>query len=168
MIAIFYLCVGIVLSLFSSRFIFGGDSAEFSAIAHTWSIPHPPGYPLYSFLANCITHIIPIGTIPWRTSLLSIIPTVLAAYVLFKILTHLKVKTILSLLTSFLYIVLFPVWEYALVPEVFALNSFLITLITYLLLIYNKNKKSNYIIVAAFFNSVIINHARFGFFLRFA
>lgn len=158
MITVVYFLGVVLLAANSSRFIFGGDSAEFSAIAHTWSIPHPPGYPLYSLLANTITRAFPFGTIPWRVSLLSVIPTVLTAYLLFKILSHLKIRVMISLLVSLLYIVLFPVWEYALVPEVFALNSFLVTIVTYFLLLYQDSKKTKYLFLSAFFTGLSVAH----------
>ena len=158
MIAILYFIIALLFSFISSRYSFGGDSAEFSAIAHTWSVGHPPGYPLYSLLLNCITHLIPFGTIPWRASLLSTIPAVLTAYFIFKILTTLKVRTSISLLSSFLYLVLFPVWEYALVPEVFALNSLFVILITYFLLCYRSQKKDLYLYLSALFIGFCVAH----------
>jgi hypothetical protein len=153
-----YLLISIPLSYLSSRYIFGGDSAEFSAISQTWSIPHPPGYPLYSFLANIVTHSISIGTIPWRVAFLSIIPTVLSAYLIFKILQLLKVRMIIAFLSSLLYIVLFPVWEYTLVPEVFALNSLLVISISYFLFCYLNTKKNKYLLLSAFFVGLCIAH----------
>lgn len=158
MIMVVYLLAGGVLSFLSSRFIFGGDSAEFSAIAHTWSIPHPPGYPLYSLLLNGITHLIPFGTVPWRAALLSVIPTVLTAYVLYKILARLGTRTWIALVVSFLYIFLYPVWEYALVPEVFALNSLLVTTITYSLLCYLSTPSNKHLFFASFLLGLSVSH----------
>jgi hypothetical protein len=158
MIAGIYSIVCIVLFSLSARFIFGGDSAEFSAIAHTWSIPHPPGYPLYSLLLNSVTRLISIGTIPWRASLLSSIPTVLTSYLLFKILTHIKIRKGVALLASLLYIVLFPVWEYSLVPEVFALNSLLVVATSYFLLCYRDYNKQVYLIFASFLVGLCVSH----------
>jgi len=158
MISVLYGLVAWMLANNSSKYIFGGDSAEFSAIAHNWSIAHPPGYPLYSFLLNCLTHFIPFGTIPWRASLLSVLPTVLSSYILYKIFLYLRIKKVLSLLISLLYIALFPVWEYALVPEVFALNSFFVLLITYFLLRFIDSKKLIYIFCSAFVGGLCVSH----------
>ena len=158
MILALYSFICIILGSLSSRFIFGGDSAEFSAVAHTWSISHPPGYPLYSFLLNIITHILPFGTIPWRASLLSVIPTVLTSYLLYKILSYIKINSVISLLTALLYIVLYPVWEYALVPEVFALNSFLVIGVTYLLLVFTSTNKRKFLYFASFIIGLCVAH----------
>lgn len=158
MISLIYIAVGLLFSSLSSRYIFGGDSAEFSAVAHTWSIPHPPGYPLYSLLSNIFTHLIPLGTIPWRTSLLSVIPTILTSYLLYKICAKLKVRGVIAVLVSLLYVVLFPTWQYALVPEVFALNSFLVIATTYFLLCSQGPKKDRYLWAVAFFIGLNIAH----------
>ena len=34
------------------RTIYGGDSAEFSIVFATWSVAHPPGYPLFSLIGS--------------------------------------------------------------------------------------------------------------------
>lgn len=158
MIATVYLLVGVTLSFLASTRLFGGDSAEFSTIAHTWSIPHPPGYPFYSLLLNIVTHALPYGTIPWRASLLSVIPTVLTSFIIFKILSRLQVNKFISLLSSLIYIVLFPVWEYALVPEAFALNSFFVMFITYLLLSYHLKQNKNYLYLSALILGICVSH----------
>lgn len=158
MLHILYILVGVLLSTISSQYIFGGDSAEFSAVAHTWSIPHPPGYPLYSFLLNCITSLVPFGTIPWKASLLSVVPMVISSYFIFKILTILKVRGWISFSVSLLYIVLYPVWEYTLVPEVFALNSMLVMGITYSLIRYGNTRRNIYLYLSSFMVGLCVSH----------
>ncbi len=153
-----YSFIAVLLSYLSSQYIYGGDSAEFSAVAHTWSIPHPPGYPLYTFLANCITRLIPFGTIPWRTALLSSIPSAFTALFLFKIFCRIGVRRGIAFLSSLIFLVLFPVWEYALVPEVFALNTFLVIGITLLLLVGVQDNASPALYIAAFCIGLSISH----------
>lgn len=46
------------------------DSAEFVTVAATLGIAHPSGYPLYVLLGKLFS-LIPLGTIPWRVTLLS-------------------------------------------------------------------------------------------------
>jgi hypothetical protein len=158
MLLALYGVIALILSFLASQFIFGGDSAEFALIGHTWSIPHPPGYPLYSFLANCITHFLPFGTIPWRVALLSVIPTVLTSLLIYTIAQILQVRRFIAFLSSLIYIVLFPVWEYALVPEVFALNAFLVSLVTYLLIHYTLNQKTYFLTLAFFTLGLCVAH----------
>src|SRR5678809_348919 len=49
-----------------------GDSGETAAVALLLGIAHPPGYPLPTLLGNLCTRWLPVGTIAWRVSLLSL------------------------------------------------------------------------------------------------
>ncbi len=158
MIQSFFTCVFLFYLTLQSRYIFGGDSAEFSTVAKTWGISHPPGYPLYSLLVNLLDKLLPFGTTPWKIALLSSIPTVLTAFIIYNILRLIKVRPIFSLVSSLFYLVLFPVWQYALIPEVFALHSLLTSLITYLLLKFDKTKKNALLIQASFLCGLCISH----------
>ncbi|MCX6731363.1 MAG: DUF2723 domain-containing protein [Candidatus Roizmanbacteria bacterium] len=166
MIAAFYLFITTIYISLQSRYVFGGDSAEYSTVARTWGIAHPPGYPLYSLLANIIDRIIPFETTSWRISLLSSIPTVLTAYILYKIMMQLKLTKYVALIGSLLYLVLFPIWQYALVPEVFALHTFFVALITYLLLKYIKKPNTSYLLYSSLVCGLCIsNHHIFVLFI---
>lgn len=126
-----------ILWLLRIRHLFGGDSAEYVTIAHTWSIAHPPGYPLYSLLVNLdrLTHIDP------SLVMLSSIPTVIASYVLYRTFLLFRRNKTIALIPAVLYVFLFPVWLYSEVPEVFAMNSMFIAIITYILLSAYLQKK---------------------------
>ncbi len=158
MIQLIFILVCIFFSFLQSRYIFGGDSAEYSTIARTWASAHPPGYPLYSFLINIINHIIPFGTTPWRVALLSSIPTILTAFLFYRIFLLLKVDRRIALLVSVFYLFLFPVWQYALIPEVFGLQTLLWSLITYLLLTYILKKNNKLLLLVSFLFGLSIGH----------
>lgn len=136
----FFLGIFLLLLFNQSIYLFGGDSAEYSTALSTFSIPHPPGYPLYSLLGNLITRIVPFGSIPWKASLLSSIPTLLTAFLIFLIIREITKHSGVAIVSSFFYIFLFPVWLYAEVPEVFALNNLLIAGITYCIISFNKTR----------------------------
>lgn len=138
-----YVLLLIIIIILQTKYLFGADSAEYSTALSSFSIPHPPGYPLYSFFGNIITRLIPIYSISWRASLLSSIPTVITSYIIFKTLSLKTKNALLSYFASFFYVFLFPIWLYAEVPEVFALNNLFIALITYLLV--KNNIKSKYL-----------------------
>lgn len=158
MIPVLFLLIGFANTVLQSKFIFGGDSAEFATIAKTWGIAHPPGYPLYSFFINIIDRIVPFGTTPWKITLLSSITTVITAYFIYKILCLIKIQKYFAVASSFLYLVLFPIWQYALIPEVFGLHTMLIVLITYALLRYSQNNKNKLLLFASFFGGLSISH----------
>ena len=158
MVELIFTAISFFFISLQSTYIFGGDSAEFSTVAKTWGISHPPGYPLYSLLVNILNKIIPFGTTPWKIALLSSIPTVLTAYFIYRILKLLKINSLFSFFSALLYLFLFPIWQYALIPEVFALHTFLISFITYLLLLYEKNKRGTFLVYASFLCGLSISH----------
>ncbi len=47
------------------------DAGEFQLVAAEWGVAHPPGYPLYTFLAGSTAHLVPFGTPAWRVNLFS-------------------------------------------------------------------------------------------------
>jgi len=157
MIFVFYSIIGIAFTFLSSRFIFGGDSAEFSTAALTWSIPHPPGYPLYALLTNLV-RLLPIGTPPWRISLLSVVPAMITAYMIYRILKINSISWLISLLTSVLFLILFPVWQYSLIPEVFLFSAMLISVATYCVFAYLKENKIGYIYLFCLLIGLNISH----------
>ncbi len=56
---------------FQTKGIFGGDAGDLVAAASLWGIPHPPSYPLWTFLVGLLIRIVPFFTPAWRAALLS-------------------------------------------------------------------------------------------------
>ncbi len=133
-----FLAIGIINLFLLPTHLYGGDSAEYALTSTTFSIPHAPGYPLYTLLGNIISRLVPLSTANWRIALLSLIPSILTLFIIYKIITLVTKSHLIALFTALFYFFLFPVWLNSLVPEVFSLNSFFITLITYLILLLNK------------------------------
>lgn len=140
LISIFFL---LFFFFFQSASIYGGDAGDLVTAAFTLGVPHPPGFPLYTFLGWLLSRI-PYSTYAWRISLLSSIPMAMGlglAFLNFK--TLLKNTTAALIVTaalgfSYLY------WLYAIVPEVFALNFFFINLLLGLFFKYRKRQEIKY------------------------
>ncbi len=47
----------------------GGDAGELMTVAATGGVAHPPGYPLFSWLARLSVLLVPSGTVAWKASL---------------------------------------------------------------------------------------------------
>ncbi len=47
------------------------DAGELATAAHSFGVPHPPGYPVWTLAAWIWVHIFPFGNIAWRTNVLS-------------------------------------------------------------------------------------------------
>lgn len=158
MILLYYLFLFTFLLLNQSHYIFGGDSAEFSLVARTFSIAHPPGYPLYSVLSRIVDFLIPFYSTPWRVSLISSIATIITSYILFRMLTSLKIPKLIALFSATLYIFLFPIWQYAEIPEVFALHNLLAASTTTLIYRYSKKDHIFYLYLLAFLMGLSVSH----------
>ncbi|MBI4973796.1 DUF2723 domain-containing protein [Candidatus Roizmanbacteria bacterium] len=158
MILIYYLLLFIFLLLNQSQYIFGGDSSEFSLVARTFSVAHPPGYPLYSILTRLINYVVPFYSTPWRVSLISSFSTILTSYILYKLLSRLGIPKVVSLFSATLFIFLFPIWQYAEIPEVFALHNLLAIAITFLSYRYSKKNHVFYLCLMAFLMGLSVSH----------
>jgi hypothetical protein len=66
-----WLAAFLVYAATTARDILPADSGEFQLIAAGWGIGHPPGYPLYTVVSALWSRLIPLGTVPFRVSLLS-------------------------------------------------------------------------------------------------
>ncbi|MFA5136816.1 MAG: DUF2723 domain-containing protein [Patescibacteria group bacterium] len=165
MISIIFALLFAFLSFHQSLYIFGGDSAEFSFVARSFSIAHPPGYPLYSILAIGANLLIPFLTTPWRVAFISNIATVATSYILFHLLIKLRITKKVALFSSILYVFLFPVWQYSLIPEVFTLNNLLTVSITYLLFTMNHKDFNKLVLVFLLLGLSISHHHIFVLYL---
>ncbi len=63
---------------------FGADGGDLIAAAATGGVAHPTGYPLYLLLAR-LFQFLPIGSLAFRTSLMSGVATALAAVLVYKL-----------------------------------------------------------------------------------
>lgn len=141
-----------------STHIFLGDSSEYSTVAYTWSIAHPPGYPLYSLLINTVRTLLFFVPSYVPANLLSIIPTILSTVLIYKIVFEISKNKYLSVFSGLFFSFLFPVWLYAEVPEVFALHTALSLGITLMLLRFKKNHHINLFFVASFLLGLAFTH----------
>lgn len=104
----------------------GGDAGEFQTAARVWGLSHPTGYPLYMLLLK-LWGLLPLGTVAYRTNLLSAVLAAAAvglSYLLLEMITRQTwgaVVGALVLATSPLF------WSQALIADKYALNAFLIT-----------------------------------------
>jgi hypothetical protein len=138
--------------------IYAGDSGKLVAAAYTWSIAHPPGYPLYMLLGGIITHLVSVNTVAWRMGLLSSIPMAFSIYFVWRTVFVLSKSKLGATVSSILYGLLYPVWLYGMVPEVFGLFSLLSALICYLFIRFVETKKSQFLFLLAFFFGLSLTH----------
>jgi 4-amino-4-deoxy-L-arabinose transferase-like glycosyltransferase len=115
---------------------FGTDGGDLIAAARTLGVAHPSGYPTYTLLARLFSYI-PVGTLAYRTNLLSAVCAALAAGLLCRSAQLLlpgrhslvlSVAAALTLVFSSLY------WSQAVITEVYALLALLAATLLWLLI----------------------------------
>lgn len=116
----------------------GDDGGDLIVAAATKGIPHPSGYPTYILLAQLIQSL-PIGTLAFRTNLLSTLCAVLSALVVADIVRrfyggNIRIGIIAGTIAG-VSLGLAPLfWSQAVITEVYTLNALFVALILHILL----------------------------------
>ena len=97
----------------------GGDASEFMTVAATGGVPHPPGYPLFTALTWLSVHVVPVGSVAWKASIVASLQAAAALAVLNLALRELagRVPALVAVCALGLSL---HFWRYATVAEVFA------------------------------------------------
>jgi hypothetical protein len=108
----------------------GADGGDLITAAATGGVAHPTGYPFYLILAR-LFQFIPIGTLAYRTNLMSALASIAAA-VLIYFLVQRETNGWAGLAAGFAFGLAPLVWSQAVITEVYALHSFFVALILFL------------------------------------
>ena len=154
-ITVFFLALYIQMQTTS---IYGGDSGELVSAAYTWGIAHPPGYPLYILIAALLSHTVPIFTVAWRVGLVSSIPMAFSVYFLWKIVFRITQNIPSATISSLLYGLLYPVWLYAMVPEVFGLYALFSAVYIYTAIVWVESRRTGVLYALAFLSGLAMTH----------
>lgn len=108
----------------------GADGGDLITAAATNGVAHPSGYPTYLLLAR-LFQLIPIGTLAFRTNLMSALAAGCAALIVYKI-VNASHKVTASLAAAYA-IGLAPLfWSQAVITEVYTLHILFIALLLYI------------------------------------
>jgi hypothetical protein len=116
---------------------FGADGGDLITAAATGGIAHPTGYPLYLLLAR-LFQFIPLGSLAFRTNLLSAFSTVGAALLTYRLVTQSLSPSEpdqywkAGLVSGIAFGLAPMIWSQAVITEVYGLHSFLMVLLLYL------------------------------------
>jgi hypothetical protein len=123
------------------------DSGDLITAAYTLGIPHPTGYPLFCLLGWLWSHLLAVGNVAWRMNAFSGLWSALAcaaasramyrSFVLFgenteQVPRHLRV--IASISTGTLLGWSSYVWQQSVITEVYSLNLFFASMVTWILI----------------------------------
>jgi hypothetical protein len=116
---------------------FGSDGGDLITAAATGGVAHPTGYPLYLLMAR-LFQCIPIGSLAYRTNLMSAFATVSAAVLVYALVnqTLSPSKThqywAAGLASGFAFGLAPLIWSQAVITEVYALHALFMALLLYL------------------------------------
>lgn len=116
---------------------YGMDGGDLIAAAATGGIAHPTGYPVYLLLAR-LFQLLPIGSLAFRTNLMSAIAVASAAVVVYVLVTRSLSPSnphqywAAGLVAGSAFGLAPLVWSQALITEVYALHSLFVGLILFL------------------------------------
>ena len=113
----------------------GSDGGDLIAAAATGGIAHPTGYPLYLVLARLFQYL-PVGSLAFRTNLMSAVFTALTAAMIFNVVTRsISQKPeplwLPGMVAAYAFGLAPLIWSQAVITEVYALQTFLVVLILY-------------------------------------
>ncbi len=116
---------------FAFQSIYPGDAGDLVTAAFLGGIPHPPGYPLYTWLGWLVTRA-PGATPAWLVSWISIIAHAVTAGLVFLLVQRLTNRTAPALFAVLVLLGNYLFFLYSVTPEVFALLDMFVVLLTYL------------------------------------
>src|ERR1041385_7119408 len=134
----------------AARDIVVGDSPDLITAAVVLGVPHPPGYPLFSLLGHLFS-LLPLGAIPFRVNLVSVVCHAITAGIVFLTAFRLSRSSIAAVAAAFVLALNPLFWLWSLVAEVFPLNNFLAALLVYLLVIWHEQPERYRFLAAASF-----------------
>jgi len=126
----------------------GSDGGDLIAAAATGGVPHPTGYPVYMLVAG-LFQLLPVGSLAFRTNLLSMVSTVAAAVLVSETVWRslrdgTRVNRILAGCAAGAAFGLAPlVWSQAVITEVYALHGLFVALLVYLVVTGEGGRKAS-------------------------
>jgi hypothetical protein len=115
----------------------GSDGGDLITAAATGGIAHPTGYPLYLLLAR-LFQFLPIGSLAFRTNLMSAMATALAAALVYRLVIRSSSdsRTVqyrpAGLAAGYAFGLAPLIWSQAVITEVYGLQALLVALVLYL------------------------------------
>ena len=115
----------------------GSDGGDLITAAATGGVPHPTGYPLYLLVARCF-QFLPVGSLAFRTNLMSAMATALAATLVYASVVRALVPSgshrpwLVGLIAGYAFGFAPLIWSQAVITEVYALQACLVALILFL------------------------------------
>ncbi len=152
------------------------DAPEFAVTSYTLGIAHPAGFPTYSLLSKAMTFL-PLGSIPFRVTLFSVLMAVFCLYLLYLLVERLasdekngdtapKAAVWAAAATTLVFGLTRTAWGNATGTEVYVLNLFFLGITLYAGLRWAAGNQDAWLYAAGFLYGLAAgNHASVAFYL---
>lgn len=152
----------VIYIMYQSPGISGGDSGDLVTAAYLGGVPHPPGYPFYTFFGHMLT-LLPVATVAWRVALLSSIPHAVTLVFLYLAVFRLTKKHFAALFSVLLLSSNYLFFFYSITAEVFALLDLFYMFIFYAVLRWEETKDLKWLWAAITAFGLSLGHHHFIF-----
>jgi hypothetical protein len=155
----------------SSWLVEGWDSAMLQITGSTWGIPHSPGYPLYTILANLFVRLLGIlpgfseTTVVWRVSFWSTITSLLTLVFLYLTIHKVSRNRAAAFIATGILASSFIFWRGAIMAEVYSLNALIFALTYWLALTWDNDPRDRWLILLGLVLGTGLAHHRTAFIL---
>jgi hypothetical protein len=138
----------------------------FQVTGSTWGLPHSPGYPLYTILANIFVRL--LGFVPglsgtavvWRVSFWSTFTSLLTLLLVYLIVRRLSRNRAMAVITCAILGVSFTFWRAALMAEVYSLNALIFALAYWLAMVWHIERRNRWLILMGLVAGAGLAHHR--------
>lgn len=135
------------------------DVGEMDTVPWIFGIAHPPGFPLYVILAWAFTHLLPIGSVAFRMTLLSAVATSIASWCIARMVCDATKDRIAGVSAALLFAFGLVVWTRATRAEVHAVETaFFAATLMYALRWYGSLRRRDLLIAASLYGCAIAVH----------
>lgn len=165
--AVVFCAVWILYALTSAPGTLFGDPSEYQFIPAIWGIAHPPGYAFYILLAGVWQRLVQIGSVAYRTNLLSGAAGAWAVSRLFLIINFLLVgannqekrhATLVALLSSVIVAISTDIWQHAIHANAHIVSVALTSTQLWLLFKWSDSGKAKWLFFCAFLCGIGVTH----------
>ncbi len=137
-----------------TRDIYSGDIGDLVTAAYVFGIPHPPGYPLLTFLGFLLSRFpLPLPVVS-KVAIISVVASIIGLVFYFKYSLQSTKNLLITVYATSVLGLSYYYWFFSEIPEVFALSNALLILIFYFAIHFYRTKKIKNLYFAAFFSGL--------------